>query len=112
MLSSPFTESGEDVLSPVLGRGGAHRLRWTAAGPTGTLRGRIRSDLARLETGDRAQEELMELIEELRLVFGPTELAPSWRHEVESIHETAMLAELEASGVNFPFSSEVCGILS
>ena len=59
MLSSPFTESDEDVLSPVLGGGEAHRLQWTAAGPTGTLRGSIRGDLARLETGDRAQEELM-----------------------------------------------------
>ena len=110
--SSPFTESREDVLSPVLGEGEAHRLQWTAAGPTGTLRGRTRGELARLETGDRAQEELMELIEELRLVFGPTELAPSWRHEAESIYETAILFKLEAPGANFPYSSEVCGILS
>ena len=54
----------------------------------------------------------MELIEELPLVFGPTELAPSWRHEDESIYETAMLAELEAPGANFLCSNEVCGILS
>ena len=54
----------------------------------------------------------MELIEELRLVSRPTELAPSWRHEVESRHETAMLAELDEPGANFPCSSEVCGILS
>ena len=49
----PFTrgtETGEAIPPPVLGGREAARLKWTAKGPTGTVEGRTREDVRRLQT--------------------------------------------------------------
>ena len=43
------TETGEAIPPPVLGGREAARLKWTAEGPTGTVEGRTRGDVRRLQ---------------------------------------------------------------
>ena len=43
-------ETGEDIPPPVLGEREATRLKWAAEGPTGTVEGRTRGDVRRLQT--------------------------------------------------------------
>ena len=47
--STRGTETGEAIPAPVLGGREAARLNWTAEGPTGTLEGRTRGDVHRLQ---------------------------------------------------------------
>ena len=43
------TETGEAIPPPVFGEREAARLKWTAEGPTGTVEGRTRGDVCRLQ---------------------------------------------------------------
>ena len=47
--STRGTETGEAIPSPVSGGREAARLKWTAKGPTGTVEGRTRGDVRRLQ---------------------------------------------------------------
>ena len=47
--STRGTETGEAIPPPVLGGREAVRLKWTAKGPTGTVEGRTRGDVRRLQ---------------------------------------------------------------
>ena len=47
--STRGTETGEAIPPPVLGGREAARLKWTAEGPTGTVEGRTRGDVRRLQ---------------------------------------------------------------
>ena len=47
--STKGTEIGEAIPPPVLGGREAARLKWTAEGPTGTVEGRTREDVRRLQ---------------------------------------------------------------
>ena len=49
MPSTRGTETGEAIPPPVLGGREAARLKWTAEGPTGTVEGRTRGDVRRLQ---------------------------------------------------------------
>ena len=49
MPSTRGTETVEAIPSPVLGGREAARLKWTAEGPTGTMEGRTRGDVRRLQ---------------------------------------------------------------
>ena len=49
MSSTRGTETGEAIPPPVLGGREAARLKWTAEGPTGTMEGRTRGDVRRLQ---------------------------------------------------------------
>ena len=50
MPSMRGTETGEAIPPPVLGEREAARFKWTAEGPTGTVEGRTRGDVRRLQT--------------------------------------------------------------
>ena len=49
MPSTRGTETGEAIPLPVLGGREAARLKWTAEGPTGTVEGRTRGGVRRLQ---------------------------------------------------------------
>ena len=49
MPSTRGTETGEAIPPPVLGGREAARLKWTAESPTGTVKGRTRGDVHRLQ---------------------------------------------------------------